>query len=247
MWRGWGGGWPARLRGPGTAEPGRRRGAPGGPGPPPPRAPRAAGAPPPGPGPPAPGALGGRRPPRGGALDRRDRAVRGVVLAASGVGVQPRDERRGAHLDAHVAERDRAAVRALRDAGARPQAAEPCAAPVELQRAVGEPGRGERADAHAPERDVEPRARRALEPDTVQPDPALGVLRAPVVADHAGPGVELPALAVGLDPARDRGVGQRALRLRARQRRVIETRVGEGAQRRGGGGRTTAPIRAGAR
>ena len=74
--------------------------------------------------------------------------------------------------------------------------------------------------------------------DPVQPDPALGVLGAPVVADHAAPAVELPVL----DAAGDRRVGQRALELRARERRAVQPRrqVLEG---RGGGAEGQIPLR----
>ena len=101
---------------------------------------------------------------------------------------------------------------------------------VQRQRAVGDPRRHRPAHAHAPERDVEPRARRLGEADGVQPDPALGVLGAPVVADHPAPAGHLGAAAAGLDPAGEHGVRQRALELGARERGAVHPRAREVAQ-----------------
>ncbi len=106
-----------------------------------------------------------------------------------------------------------------------------CSAPLAIHGVVSAP------ELDAAERDVEPRVGRAVEADAVEPDPALGVLGAPVVADHARPGVELPVL----DAAGDRRVGQRALGLGARERGVVEAGVGEVAQRRGARAEAAAP------
>ena len=65
----------------------------------------------------------------------------------------------------------------------------------------------------------------------MQPDPALGVLGAPVVADHAAPAGDLGAAAAGLDPAAEHGVRARALELGPRQRRAVHPRARQVAQR----------------
>jgi len=68
----------------------------------------------------------------------------------------------------------------------------PVAPTVEGERTVGDPRRRVGTHLDAPERDVEPGvAAMTVEERPVEPDPALGVLGAPVVADHGRPVVEL--------------------------------------------------------
>ena len=168
-----------------------------------------------------------------GDLERRDRAVRAAVLAAGGVGVEPRDERRGADRDPQAADLDRAAVGVLVDARAAAEAAEADARAVEVQRAVGDPRRGERADLargrargrarrrarrRSRRRAARSSARRARRPSCGRPCPGQP---------------SSSSLVPSSTRPRDRRVGQRALELGARQRRVVEPRVGEVAQRLG--------------
>ena len=156
------------------------------------------------------------------------------MLAPGRVGVDPRDRlvERRADADPHVAEAHLGRARPGLDRHPRAHPAEHPGAAVGVQRAVRHPGRRRRPDLHAPDRHVEPRVGRAVEADPVQPQPALGVLRAPVVPDHPGPAVELQPPPVRLDAARHARRGSRALELRARQRGGVEPRVGEVAQRR---------------
>ena len=119
--------------------------------------------------------------------------------ATGRVGVDPADEVLAGRLDGAVdgdaaaGEAEPAAVRAFGQAGgARAgQAAEAVADPVEAEHAVGDERGGAAGQPDAAGRHVQEGAVAvAAEAGAVQPDPALGVLAAPVVADHARPAVQ---------------------------------------------------------
>ncbi len=106
------------------------------------------------------------------------------------------------------------------------------ALPVDAQRSAGDPRGGAPRHAHPADRDVEPRLVLLLEADAVQPDPPLGVLGAPVVADHPAPAVELDRAAGKHERAFEARRGRGARELRARQRGAVEAaRAGGGAAR----------------
>src|SRR5436189_278523 len=116
------------------------------------------------------------------------------------IGVGPADEALApsAHLaaDRHVAARNRehSDMRVLfdpRPAGCL-DATEHVPLPAKRHYTVAHPRRRPRPDLDAADRHVVPRVVVvAVEVRPVQPDPALRVLGAPVVADHPGPAVEL--------------------------------------------------------
>ena len=70
----------------------------------------------------------------------------------------------------------------------------------------------------------------SLEARPVQPDPALGVLGAPVVAHHPGPAVQVEQPAVEVHRAREARGGQRGQQLGPGQRRVVHERPREVVQ-----------------
>ena len=132
----------------------------------------------------------------------RDRAVHGVVLRAVRVRVHPADEALGAaptrvprtctplpeslnvqwvgaSVTSHLAQREAVAGHA--------------------ERAVADPRRRDRPHLHPADGRVEPVA---VLGQPVQPDPALGVLRAPVVARHAAPAVDRDLAPLHHEPAR---------------------------------------------
>ncbi len=77
----------------------------------------------------------------------------------------------------------------------------------------------------------------------LEPDPALRVLGAPVVADHAGPAVELDRALSGPHDAAEAGRRVRALELRARNRCACTSILGAGGGSRRRRARGRAPRR----
>src|SRR5204862_2782735 len=101
-------------------------------------------------------------------------------------------------------------------------AAEPVALAIDRDAAVAHPRRRERPDLDAPDGGVDPGVLvLALEPDPVQPHPALCVLGAPVVPHHAGPAVELDGAVADRHGPAVEGGRQRAERLGARDLRAV--------------------------
>ncbi len=102
------------------------------------------------------------------------------------------------------------------------EAAEPVGDAVEHQHPRGDPGAGAAAELDPGGAGVEVGAGRALEAGALQPDPALGVLGPPVVADHPRPAAQLDRLVVDFQPALEAGVGEGGEELGPRQRRLVE-------------------------
>ena len=127
----------------------------------------------------------------------RDRAVDDVVLAAVGVGVAPAGRRaRRAPRPARVERR--AAAPGDASAGSPAALSSTCGrapsrppsrwrTPSRLSTPLATQGVIRPADQQAAQGEVEPGPGRLREAAAVQPDPALGVLGAPVVADHPRP------------------------------------------------------------
>ena len=168
------------------------------------------------------------------ALDQQlqvgDRAVERVVLGAVRVGVDPADEvlRLGRDValddDARAVQDEVAARRCLVDRRrAHPlDAAEPVFHTVEDEAPVGDPRHGGGADLDPGGAGVEVGAARAVgEGGALDPDPALGVLGAPVVADHPRPVGEVDIPAVDGQLAREERVRVGAEELRLRQLRLV--------------------------
>ena len=158
------------------------------------------------------------------------------MLGADGVGVDPGDEVLGRRLNdprqlhALPLQSEAASGRLLLDLGAADalEAAEPVGLAVQHQHRVADPGRLHAGDLDPAHRHVEVVLGGApLEPGALDPDPALGVLGAPVVADHAAPAVDVDPLAGDLEASVVDGVRVRAEELRLRQRRVVEEVAGQ--------------------
>ena len=96
----------------------------------------------------------------------------------------------------------------------------------------------------AGDRELEPGLRLVLEAGGVQPDPALGVLDAPVVADGRAPADDVDERAVEHDAPAGDPVRHRRLELRARDRQAVERGGPQVAQRRPAAGQRRAPTRA---
>ena len=114
------------------------------------------------------------------------------------------------------------------------EAAEPVLGAIDAQHPVGHPGRGHRADLDPTGGEVEIAPPLAAQVAALDPYPALGVLRPPVVTDHPRPVGELDPLAAHR---------HRALKARARigaeelgtgQRRLVEPLVGQVVERLAG-------------
>ena len=132
----------------------------------------------------------------------------------------------------------------IRGRADRAEAAEPVADPVERQHPGRHPGADPAAELDPGGAGVEPGAGRVGEAGALEPDPALGVLGAPVVADHPRPAGDLDRLAADLERPLEARVGERGDELGPRQRRLVEPvgrQVAAGlgvageAQRPGGG------------
>ena len=153
-------------------------------------------------------------PPRGVGVDETRRSA-------------PPARDRDVHARARAGRRGLQRADARVDRGRRGPAAQPVAPPVQRQRAVGRPRRQHPADAHAPEHDIDPRAGRLGEAR-----PCSHTHRSACSAPQLWPTIpRQPATSVaatpGLDPAREYGVGQRALGLGARAAaRGTSTRAG---------------------
>src|SRR5439155_22793277 len=115
------------------------------------------------------------------------------------VGVDPADEAlarsRNLALDRQLCagQREARVVRVLVDSrrACALDATDALTLAFEREHAVRDPGSRPGTELDSPDRDGEPGVgAAALEVRAVQPDPALCVLRAPVVPDHAGPVVE---------------------------------------------------------
>ena len=153
-----------------------------------------------------------------------------VVLGALGVGVDPADEvllRGGdaaADDDVLAGQGELAGGRLGLDRGGADlaEAAEAVRLAVEHQHPRGQPGRRPAAELDPGGAGVEVGARRVLEAGALEPDPALGVLAAPVVADHPRPASQLDLLAVDLQTPAEAGVGEGGDELGLRQRRLVE-------------------------
>src|SRR4051794_1896880 len=132
------------------------------------------------------------------------RAVDSVVLGAGRVGVDPADEvllrgRDAAVDDDVLAWQEEAADRgSLLDPGRanRAEAAEAVPLAVEDEHPGGNPGADAGAEANAGGAGVEVGVGRIGEAGALEPDPALSVLAAPVVADHPRPAAQLDRLVV---------------------------------------------------
>ena len=95
--------------------------------------------------------------------------------------------------------------------------------PVEHQHRVPDPRSGPAGDLDAADRHVEiVLGRVALEAGALDPDPALGVLGSPVVADHPAPPVHLDSIAAHLEHAVEDRVRVRAEELGLRELRAVE-------------------------
>src|SRR5260221_4664162 len=92
----------------------------------------------------------------------------------------------------------------------------------EHQHSRRHPGSRPRAKLDPCRARVEVGIRRVLEAGALQPDPALGVLGAPVVADHPRPAVELNRLAADVHAAVEAGVREEGDELRLWQSRLVE-------------------------
>ena len=175
-------------------------------------------------------------------LERGDRAVDDVVLAAVRVGVAPargrlrRGPRRAPRRRPPLAgSAQRAARRALGDPrAARGQAADAMAAPVERERAVGDPR------ASSARRPAAVRARRRARRPGVpaKPIPCSQIQRSACSEPQLWPTIPgQPRSSIGSRPgsssdALEAGRGRRARQLRARQRRPVEPRGRQVAQLR---------------
>src|SRR6185312_4722575 len=113
------------------------------------------------------------------------------------------------------------------------EAAQPVFAAFETECAACDPRRQARADSDLPERHVYPRLRRAGEIAAVKPDPAGGVLGAPVVPHHPVPAAEVDRTpALELEDAVEARERRWARQLRAWQRRAVEQARAQMAQLR---------------
>ena len=102
------------------------------------------------------------------------------------------------------------------------EAAEAVRLAFEHQHPGRDPGRRPRPELDPRGAGVEVGVGRAGEARALQPDPALGVLAAPVVADHPRPAVELDRLAVDFEPAVEAGVRDRARRTSSSAAGLVE-------------------------
>ncbi len=115
-----------------------------------------------------------------------------------------------------------------------PEAADPEALAAVHDLAVDDPRRQHGAELDPAGADVDVAARAVVaDRRAVDPDPALGVLGAPVVADHARPGLEGDPFAVDFEDPVEAGARVRAEQLRPRQRPLVHPLRGEVMERAG--------------
>ena len=121
--------------------------------------------------------------------------------------------------------------------------AEPEAPAADGHGAVGDPRRQCAAHAHARDRELEPRVGLVGEARGVQPDPALGVLAAPVVPDRRAPADHVDERTVEHDASARDPVRHRRLELGLGQRQPVERARPQVAQRRAAAGQRQLPFR----
>ncbi len=114
------------------------------------------------------------------------------------------------------------------------EAAEPVLGAVDAQHPVRHPGRGQGADLDPAGGEVETAPPLAAQVAALDPHPALGVLRSPVVTDHPRPVGELDPLAAHRHRALKPRARVGAEELRAGQRRLVEPLVGQVVERLAG-------------
>src|SRR5450759_512212 len=162
--------------------------------------------------------------------ERGHRAVDDVVLTTVWIAIAPArgavGRRVNVGFDGQAAlsgQRKRAAGGALRDLQpARAEPAEARPSTVQRDRSARHPRREASSHEHPPKRHVQPRRGVLLETDPMQPDPALGVLGAPVVPHHAPPSAQLQRAVGQLDRAVEARRRGGARELGARQRGLVE-------------------------
>ena len=175
-------------------------------------------------------------------LEVGDRAVERVVLGPLGVGVDPGDEVAG--IRRHPAAQLQALARELELARRRPlvelrrqdavEATEPVLGAVDSQHPVGDPRRGQGTDLDPTRGEVQVVAPLAAQVSALDPHPALGVLSAPIVADHPRPVGELDPLVPHGHRATEPRARVGAEELRAGQRRVVKPLIGQVVKRLAG-------------